>query len=268
MRTDHDVLEWGRGQRARARSRLGRFRQRATRARRAPAWLSLFLLPTRRAFLLLASRFLCALYTRLGAAPLSPPAMGSQDGHDDSTSTAPPLQRSASHASTHQSDDQFDEAPTGNSPALAQEQLPTEEQATAHLTPASAPTTNDDNATLAALAASSSSSLPISPTAISGEDLDIDPNSPSFILVAALRSQITDLTSQVTSLNSKLVRSYTSIGDLEDEVHERREGERRAKAKAVELEQDKQRWEREIERGGWVERVSALGARSLQRGKS
>ncbi|ORY89484.1 hypothetical protein BCR35DRAFT_300689 [Leucosporidium creatinivorum] len=177
--------------------------------------------------------------------------MGSQDGHDG---TAPPLERTASHASTQQSDDQFDEAPTGNSPALEQEQLPTEESATAHLTTASAPTNNDDNATLAALAASSSSSLPISPTATPGEYLDIDPNSPSFILVAALRSQITDLTSQVTSLNSKLVRSYTSIGDLEDEVHERREGERRAKAKAVELEQDKQRWEREIERGGWVER--------------
>lgn len=180
--------------------------------------------------------------------------MGSHDGHDNGS--APPLERSASHASTQQSDDQFDEAPTGSSPALdQQEETAAGDTSVPHLTPSAS--TNDDNATLAALAASSSSSLPISPAPRTpGEELDIDPNSPSFILVATLRSQITDLTSQVTSLNSKLVRSYTSIGDLEDEVHERREGERRAKAKAVELEQDKQRWEREIERGGWVERVS------------
>lgn len=191
--------------------------------------------------------------------------MGSQDGHgqDEGAAPPPPLQRSASHASassTQQSDegdqsDQFDEALTGTSTSPVVDHQPTDSDIHLHVS-------TDDNATLAALAASSSSSLPISPSQprTPGEELDIDPNSPSFILVAALRSQITDLTSQVTSLNSKLVRSYTSIGDLEDEVHERKEGERRAKAKAVELEQDKQRWEREIERGGWIERVSPFVA--------
>lgn len=176
--------------------------------------------------------------------------MGSQDGHDDdepAPANAPPLQRQDSHTSStalseeeeEEGDEQFDEATEGL------ESLPP---------PPPTTRAEQDNATLAALAASSSSSLPISPNRVEDDHQEVD--SPSFLLVAALRSQITDLTSQVTSLNSKLVRSYTTVGDLEDEVHERREGERRAKARAVELEQDKQRWEREIERGGWVERVS------------
>lgn len=106
--------------------------------------------------------------------------------------------------------------------------------------------------TLARLASSSSSSLPMtssSPSSIS--DL-----SPSFLLVASLRSQITDLTSQVTSLNSKLVKGYTRIGDLEDELHETVQEGGRLKGKLGELEKDKNVLESEIEGGGWVEKVS------------
>lgn len=112
-----------------------------------------------------------------------------------------------------------------------------------------------DDVTLAALAASSSSSLPIH--GAEGED-ELDLDSPSFILVATLRSRITDLTSQVTSLNSKLVTSYTRIGDFEDDLHDAREREEKLKAKIVALEKDKVTWEQEIERGGWVERVRFL----------
>ncbi|KAI5476946.1 GDP/GTP exchange factor Sec2p [Pseudohyphozyma bogoriensis] len=102
------------------------------------------------------------------------------------------------------------------------------------------PTAADDNRTLAALAAS--------------DAVSSDPNSPSFILVAALRSQITDLTSQVTSLNSKLVSSYTRTGDLEDDLHDRIQQGTKLSARVKELEQDKVKWEKEIEKGGWVER--------------
>ncbi|KPV74956.1 uncharacterized protein RHOBADRAFT_2766, partial [Rhodotorula graminis WP1] len=45
-------------------------------------------------------------------------------------------------------------------------------------------------------------------------------------LVAFLRGQITDLTGQVTSLNSKLVKSYTTRGELEDDLHDNEEAVR------------------------------------------
>lgn len=74
-------------------------------------------------------------------------------------------------------------------------------------------------------------------------------------LVAFLRGQITDLTSQVTSLNGKLVKSYTTRGDLEDNLHESKEMEMGLRRRVKELEVDKERWTKEIEQGGWVERV-------------
>lgn len=85
----------------------------------------------------------------------------------------------------------------------------------------------------------------------------VGPDSPSFALLAALRAQVTDLSSQVGSLNTKLVRSYTRIGDLEDETADRAVNEKRLAAKVAELETDKRKWEAEIARGGWVERVRA-----------
>jgi regulator of replication initiation timing len=113
-----------------------------------------------------------------------------------------------------------------------------------------------DDATLAALAASSSSSLPIHPEGKGHYAEDVmDSDTPSFMLVASLRSQITDLTSQVTSLNSKLVKSYTQIGDLEDEMHEKKQESSRLQLKITDLEKAKDSWEKEIEGGGWVEKV-------------
>ncbi|KDE02687.1 hypothetical protein MVLG_06776 [Microbotryum lychnidis-dioicae p1A1 Lamole] len=130
---------------------------------------------------------------------------------------------------------------------------------------------SDENATLAALAAASSSSLPISPS--SDNLLDnigngrssptvqdhIDDSSPSFMLVASLRAQITDLKSQVTSLNSKLVTSYIRHGDLEDELHDFKARDAVTQQRLQELEQNNKRWEREIEGGGWVERDHVQG---------
>jgi hypothetical protein len=77
-------------------------------------------------------------------------------------------------------------------------------------------------------------------------------------LVAFLRGQITDLTSQVTSLNGKLVKSYTTRGDLEDTLHDTQEMERQLKKRVKDLETDKEKWTKEIEQGGWVERVRPI----------
>ncbi|KAK4051084.1 hypothetical protein OIO90_004824 [Microbotryomycetes sp. JL221] len=125
-----------------------------------------------------------------------------------------------------------------------------------------------DNQTLASMARASKSSLNLGGVADDQADNDERDNvgvdeagddKDAFMLVARLRSQITDLTSQVTSLNSKLVRSYTQTGDLEDELHDVRDHEQRLQHKVKELEDYKQRWEKEIERGGWVERAHVQG---------
>ncbi|GAA5854235.1 hypothetical protein JCM8547_001748 [Rhodosporidiobolus lusitaniae] len=85
------------------------------------------------------------------------------------------------------------------------------------------------------------------------------PSATNDELLAALRTQITDLASQVTSLNSKLVKSYTTRGELEDDLHDKQEQEQLLRRRVAELEKDKQRWEAEIEAGGWVEKNHVQG---------
>lgn len=75
-------------------------------------------------------------------------------------------------------------------------------------------------------------------------------------LIEKLKNQILDLSSQVTSLNSKLVDGYTRLGDLEDELHERNQKELKLNSKLIELEKEKLERDKAIETGGWVERVS------------
>lgn len=177
--------------------------------------------------------------------------------------SSPSLSRTRSNSQGSSDGDQFQEATDNPSPAPSPSLTTTNNLGSPPL-PARVRSVEDDNQTLAALAASSSSSLPIRPGSNQSTDsLDqIDPNSASFLLLASLRSQITDLSSQVTSLNSKLVKSYTQIGDLEDDLHEVKAEDYRLKSQLSTLVQDKQRWEREIEGGGWVERVSLRGPTS------
>ncbi|BGP16542.1 hypothetical protein JCM10213_000546 [Rhodosporidiobolus nylandii] len=106
------------------------------------------------------------------------------------------------------------------------------------------------------------------PTA-STSSLNLPPNDPppSLVpssastdeLIASLRTEVTDLTSQVTSLNTKLVKSYTTRGELEDDLHESTELQQRLQKRVAELEVDKKRWEKEIEQGGWVEKNHVQG---------
>lgn len=75
-------------------------------------------------------------------------------------------------------------------------------------------------------------------------------------LVEKLNNEILELSSQVTSLNSKLINGYTRLGDLEDELEEKNSKEFKLLNKLNELEKEKLEREKSIETGGWVERVS------------
>ncbi|KAF8531838.1 hypothetical protein JB92DRAFT_1945332 [Gautieria morchelliformis] len=46
-----------------------------------------------------------------------------------------------------------------------------------------------------------------------------DTDNPQSMVITSLRGQVSDLVSQVTQLNSKLVQSYDRISDLEDNIH-------------------------------------------------
>lgn len=80
-------------------------------------------------------------------------------------------------------------------------------------------------------------------------------NDPDSVLLATLRLQIADLTSQVTSLNGKLVNAYSRIGDLEDDL-DRSEGRGEyLRKRTAALEQERKQWEERVERGLLVEKV-------------
>jgi Rab guanine nucleotide exchange factor SEC2 len=49
-------------------------------------------------------------------------------------------------------------------------------------------------------------------------DVDSDPDAQEM-LISSLRTQIQDLFAQVSQLNSKLVKSYDRVSDLEDDIH-------------------------------------------------
>ncbi|GAA5833406.1 hypothetical protein JCM9279_001514 [Rhodotorula babjevae] len=106
--------------------------------------------------------------------------------------------------------------------------------------------------------AASTSSLRLPPGDSTADLEEPDASSPDE-LVAFLRGQITDLTGQVTSLNSKLVKSYTTRGELEDDLHDNEEAVRGLRQRVAQLEQDKVKWDKEIEAGGWVEKNHVQG---------
>ncbi|GAA5894285.1 uncharacterized protein JCM6883_003771 [Sporobolomyces salmoneus] len=123
--------------------------------------------------------------------------------------------------------------------------------------PVEAPPPNDDHLQAPPPSLEPSSTATSSTTSL---HLEQDPPAASVDeLVAFLRGQITDLTSQVTSLNGKLVKSYTTRGDLEDNLHDTQEVERQLRKRVKDLEADKEKWTKEIEQGGWVERDHVQG---------
>lgn len=176
---------------------------------------------------------------------------GSDAGND---STPPPTDTPVAAASVAGSDD-FEDAPqTPRDDAEAPRDLNKSDQDQPSATEDAADPSSSTSPPIIHPAASTSSlNLPHSGSR-TALDEEPDASSPDE-LVAFLRGQITDLTGQVTSLNSKLVKSYTTRGELEDDLHDNEEAVRSLRQRVAQLEQDKVKWDKEIEAGGWVEKV-------------
>ncbi|BGP48527.1 hypothetical protein JCM10450v2_004403 [Rhodotorula kratochvilovae] len=184
---------------------------------------------------------------------------GSDEGHDP----APTDPRRESTTSLAGSDDFQDAEPgtpaseTTRPDTGAQEATGDDTSGAAHSAggDAPAPSSSPHVAPSAAVASTSSLHLPLKDPHPS---LDPEASSPDE-LVALLRGQITDLAGQVTSLNSKLVKSYTTRGELEDDLLDTQESVRSLRQRITQLEQDKAKWDKEIEAGGWVEKNHVQG---------
>ncbi|GAA5940910.1 guanine nucleotide exchange factor SEC2 [Sporobolomyces koalae] len=186
-----------------------------------------------------------------------------------------PSSRPESQVSQSADDDDatsFHDVDNGDEPTTAQPTDPELSPADAEVETASATATSEpkvDAATSSAVQTSVPPHLTTPATAMSSTSslnlvhdpsLQVDPPAATADeLVAFLRGQITDLTSQVTSLNGKLVKSYTTRGDLEDHLHDTQETEKQLRKRVADLERDKERWTKEIEAGGWVERDHVQG---------
>lgn len=70
-----------------------------------------------------------------------------------------------------------------------------------------------------------------------------------------LRHKVQDLSSQVTSLNGKLVASYNRVGNLEDEADQKVNEIRSLTSKVEKLEAERKEWEDKYEGGLLVEKV-------------
>lgn len=70
------------------------------------------------------------------------------------------------------------------------------------------------------------------------------------------KEQLADLSSQVTSLNNKLVQSYNRVGGLEDEIHHKNTLLKDLQTKIERLEAEQKAWEDKYEGGLLVEKVS------------
>jgi Rab guanine nucleotide exchange factor SEC2 len=88
----------------------------------------------------------------------------------------------------------------------------------------------------------------------SGHEHDPDSQDAQTQLISSLRSQITDLFSQVTQLNSKLVTSYDRVSDLEDELHMRSSNLRQSSLKISQLELERTQHLSALNTGLLVER--------------
>lgn len=73
--------------------------------------------------------------------------------------------------------------------------------------------------------------------------------------IERLKSKVTDLASQVTSLNGKLVASYNRVGNLEDDADQKVMEIKTLTSKIEKLEAERKTWEDKYEGGLLVEKV-------------
>ena len=97
-------------------------------------------------------------------------------------------------------------------------------------------------------------STPPEPETESKRETHPDPEAQSMV-IESLRSQIQDLFSQVTQLNSKLVGSYDRVSHLEDQLHDSSNGLRAASLKISQLELERSQHLSALNSGLLVERT-------------
>lgn len=90
-------------------------------------------------------------------------------------------------------------------------------------------------------------------TDISGKRMSVE--DPANVVVESLHAQISDLTSQVTSLNAKLVKSFGRIGDLEEEIDKTTSNNVSLTKRVETLDNERRQWEERVEGGLLVEKV-------------
>lgn len=204
-----------------------------------------------------------------GAAPAAAPAAAALPPSDDAASPAAQKDNGANEAAgvaggaTGESSNQLalnpgtasgDNGPTAGDPAPAQA---AEADGAAAPTPPSAEQFAS-NAALQELMSSSDRLAPAQPSSVPSSVPSSPPHHASFVPdeeLRALKNQIAELTSQVTSLNGKLVQSYNRVGSLEDDIHGRAMEAKALQTKVEKLEAERKTWEERYEGGLLVEKV-------------
>lgn len=115
----------------------------------------------------------------------------------------------------------------------------------------------------AALHAHASPMGALSPSGGSGANTPADMTTEEQL--ERLKLKVTDLASQVTSLNGKLVASYNRVGNLEDEADQKVMEIRTLTSKVEKLEAERKIWEDKYEGGLLVEKVGGHIRRTWRR---
>ncbi|KAL5522670.1 hypothetical protein ACEPAG_8688 [Sanghuangporus baumii] len=122
------------------------------------------------------------------------------------------------------------------------------------------------------MTASSATARSISPTLhekLTSEprERDTDKDDAQAQVISSLRAQITDLITQVSQLNSKLVKSYDRVSDLEDELHIASQNVRTSSLKISNLEIERAQHLAALNTGLYVEKahVTAELTRLMER---
>ena len=95
----------------------------------------------------------------------------------------------------------------------------------------------------------------------------VNSDDPQALVIASLRTQISDLFSQVSQLNSKLVKSYDRVSDLEDDLHVTNANLRQSSVKISQLELERAQHVAALNTGLLVEKeqVTAELTRLMER---
>ena len=99
---------------------------------------------------------------------------------------------------------------------------------------------------------------------------DADKDDAQTLVIDSLRTQISDLITQVSQLNGKLVKSYDRVSDLEDELHISSSNARTSSLKISELEIERAQHLSALNTGLYVEKahVTAELTRLMERATS